>query len=213
MDKIKVLIVGGYDLFRKGLWLVLESAGDIEVVGEANGEWVAKKACELLPDVILINVETPKRGKLEIVSLIKNELPEANIVLLIGNSECEYVVEAVKRGAIGYVLAEDISVENLVNVIKRTSRGEAFAHPNAIKKLFHELAYPSPADSSNEILTKREKDVLQLIINGKANKEIAGELSIGVTTVKSFIRKIFKKLEVANRAQAASEALRSHLLE
>lgn len=146
MDKVKVLIAGGYDLFQKGLRLMLESAGGIEVVGEANGEWVAKKARELLPDVILMNVEIPKRGELEMISLIKNELPEADIVLLIGNSECEYVVEAARRGAIGYVLAEDISVEDLVNVIKRTSRGEAFVYPSATRKLLCELVHPSPSD-------------------------------------------------------------------
>lgn len=209
MEKIRVLIADDHTLVREGLRAILELAEDVEVVGEAkDGEEAVRKAHELTPDIVLMDVKMPNMDGLQATRLIKEELPQVDVVMLTMYADDEYALEAIKGGATGYIL-KNTPRDTLLDILRRIHQGEAFVQPEVTKGLLEEIVKPT---SREKVLTDREREILQLMADGLTNKEIAKRLFVGLETVKSHARNIFAKLEVSDRAQAVAKGLRERLV-
>lgn len=215
MLKIKVLIADDHSLIRKGLKQILELENDIEVVAQAsNGKDAVEKAMLLVPDVILMDINMPiQNGILAIKELKAKGCPSKIIVLTI-HEDREYLLEAVRIGAAGYIM-KDAEAEHLIDAIRDVYKGQTYIQPNLSSKLikdFDKMSYHSVKKQFEENnLTQREIEVLLLIADGKNNKEIADELFISEKTVKNHVSNIFRKIDVSDRTQAAIYALKNHL--
>lgn len=223
MPPIRVLIADDHALLREGLRRILELEPDLEVVGEASdGEEALQKAKELLPNVILMDIHMPGMGGLEATRAIREHVPSADIIVLTIHDGDEYVVEMVNAGAKGYVL-KDVEPATVVEAIHRVHEGESFIPSDLMVKVFREFqrisAYQrgisdAPTDHpgvQDERLTARELEVLQHIVYGETNKEIAASLFISEKTVKNHVTNILRKLGLSDRTQAAVYALRHGL--
>ena len=219
-DTIKIMLVEDHRLVRESFAQMLELEEDFIVVGQsANAHDALQNALDLKPDVILMDIKLPGVNGIEATRMIKKELPETEIMMLSMYDEEEYVREAVKAGATGYVL-KDISQEDLIRNIKVVYSGGSYIQPSLARKVLQDLAsggkaksQPSSRSSSIRELSDREIEVLQLVANGKSNKEVAYALTISEKTVKAHLRSIFRKLEVGDRAQAVATAMRKGLVE
>lgn len=221
---IRVLIADDHALLREGLRKILELEPDLEIVGEAcDGQDVVEKATALNPDVVLMDINMPGGGGLEATRVIHKNLPEVDIIALTIHDDDEYVVEMVNAGAKGYIL-KDVEPARVVEAIHRVHEGEAFIPSNLMAKVFsefHRLAHytkrtqgvvmnaqPDLEEPEHEKLTARELEIVQQIVNGHTNKEIATALFISEKTVKNHVTNILRKLSLSDRTQAAVYALR-----
>jgi DNA-binding NarL/FixJ family response regulator len=210
MDKVRVLLADDHALFRRGLASLLAGRDDIEVVGEASGgQEAVDRARELMPDVILMDVRMPGITGLEATRLIKEEMPYVRIVILTVSEDDEDLFAALKNGAQGYLL-KNIDPEDLIACIHQVQRGEAPLAPPMASKILREFS--APAAQPGPALTQRERQVLELVARGDANKEIARHLQISENTVKNHLRNILEKLHLQNRVQAVMYALREGLI-
>jgi DNA-binding NarL/FixJ family response regulator len=206
MQPAKVLIVDDHVLFRRGVRKAIEPEENFEVVGEAgDGREALAKARELKPDLILMDIKMPHCSGLEAVSAIKRELPRVKIIMLTVYDKDENLLEALKRGAGGF-LSKNVRAKDLLDALREVMRGgTAIAEPRAEKIL---KKYTGPAEVEAEHiagqLTPREREVLQKIGEGLNNTEIGLSLSISENTVKSHVRNILKKLPIQTRAQAVA---------
>ncbi|MFN3982797.1 MAG: response regulator [Caldilinea sp.] len=213
--KIRVLVVDDHDLFRDGLISVIRNQPDIEVVGEAgDGLEGLVMAQELRPHVVLMDINMPGTDGLEATKLLHQALPETAIVMLTMRDEKERIFEAIRNGAQGY-LVKTIRAHELLEMIRAAARGEAALTPEIAALMLAEFRRFTPhaaAATSDEdafaALTDREQDVLNLIAQGLADKEIARALDISLYTVKAHVRSILSKLHVNNRREAARLARR-----
>ncbi|MHC4509740.1 MAG: response regulator, partial [Planctomycetota bacterium] len=216
---IRVLLVDDHALFRQGLASLLSSQPDIEVVGEAvDGIEAQVKAQELRPDLILMDLTMPGCDGLEATQRIKQVLPDVRIVMLTVHDEDDRLFEAIKSGAVGYLL-KSTAAETLIPMLRGAMRGEAaISGAMAARMLgeFGRLARQTPFRPQQEedapVLTAREKEVLRLVATGAMDKEIAAELSISLSTVKTHLRNILAKLQATSRHQAAAYAVRERLI-
>lgn len=212
MEPIKVLLVDDHALFRKGLYSVLAEDPSLVITGEAkNGLEAYQKALETKPDVILMDINMPEMDGVVATKKILAQLPEIRIIMLTFEEDEEYLFEAVKSGARGYLL-KDLEPDDLFGYIKVVMRGEAPVSKTMASKMLLELGNMSKAAASGpDIDTKglsiREKDVLKMVARGATNKEIASELHISENTVKNHMRNILEKLHMENRAKAAAYAI------
>jgi len=216
VEPIRVLLVDDHALFRKGLASLIDPLEDMEVVGEAgDGREALERARELMPDLILMDIQMPGWDGLKATQLIKEEMPYVKIVMLTVSDDDKDLFEAIKQGAQGYLL-KDIEPEELFELLRGVYRGEApISHLTAARILdeFTRLAQKEswvPIAGNN--ITPREKEVLQLVAQGATNKEIASQLFIAENTVKNHLRNILAKLHLGNRVQAAAYALREGLI-
>ncbi len=208
MDKIKVLIADDHLVVREGLMVMLQSTGEIEVVGQAaNGREAIHLAQELVPDVVLIDIQMPEIGGIEAIPQIKKRVPTAQIVVLSTFDQDEYIYESIQAGAKGYVL-KDCGLDELLNVIRAAARGESLLPVNIATRLVEFISSPRKGHD----LTKRECDVLCLMTQGLRNKEIAGQLHITERTVKNHVTRVIAKLGVRSRTEAVIQALREKLI-
>jgi DNA-binding NarL/FixJ family response regulator len=228
MEPIRVLLVDDHVLVRKGIASLLATQDDLEVVGEAGDGFEAlEKAEELMPDVILMDISMPRCDGLTAIDLIKREMPYVKIVMLTYSDDDDNLFEAIKRGAQGYLL-KDLQPEVLFESIRGAARGEAPISGAMAAKLLRELsprerAEPPAAGTEEErlperpsrkgLLTRREREVLQLVAEGLSNRDIAERLRIAENTVKNHLRNILEKLHMQNRAQAVAYAIRQGWLE
>ena len=217
MEPIRVLLVDDHTLFRKGLASLIEPLEDMAVVGEASdGQEALDKARKLMPDLVLMDIHMPGWHGLKATQLIKEEMPYVKIIMLTVSDEDENIFEAIKQGAAGYLL-KDIKPEKLFKLIRGVYKGEAPVSRLAAAKILDEFARLAqetiPAPSSGESLTRREREVLQLVAQGCTNKEIASQLFIAESTVKNHLRNILAKLHLQNRVQAVTYALREGLID
>ena len=218
MNKSRIIIADDHELFREGLASLINAQPDMEIIGRAqDGLEVFTLARELKPDLIIMDVNMPISNGLEATRLIHRELPQLSILILTVHEEEEKLFEAVKAGAVGYMLKNADSGRFLEGV-RGALNGEAVLPPVLARQLLEEFANlasrpkPSPNEDTLPILTAREKEVLELIVEGATNLEISDRLSISIYTTKSHVRNILSKLQVVSRHQAVQVALRDGLI-
>ena len=220
----RLLIADDHDLVREGLRAVLAGEEDLRVVGEARDGQEALQMCRSLkPDLVLMDVRMPKSDGLEATRAIKEEMPKVSVVMVTMHENPDYLLEAIRAGAAGYIL-KDAEGERLVGAVRRTLNGESpLAQELAMQLLVRmvnetrEDRPPSPgANEDQETLscgiTQREVEVLRLLAKGRTNPEIAQELEISRGTVKIHVQHIIAKLGVSDRTQAAVRAIELGLL-
>ncbi len=209
MSPIRVLIADDHRLFRQGLRYVCQ-AGGIEVVGEAEDGWEAVRlARQLQPDVVLMDIRMPGLDGVEATRLITANQPEVRIIILTMYRQDQYVFEAIKAGAQGYLL-KDIDEKELVDAIHAVHRGDALINPTLAARLLEEFRRLSQGEvpEGTEELTEGEMQVLRLVAQGADNRTVAERLAISERTVANRLSEIYRKLHVNNRVQAALVALR-----
>lgn len=212
METIRILIADDHAIVRKGLRTLITSEPGMEVVGEAaDGIEVVERARSLGPDVILMDMMMPRQTGLEAIPQIKEEDPDARILVLTSFAEDDKIFPAIKAGALGYLL-KDSSPDQLLQAIHDVHRGESSLHPTIALKVIRELNRPTGLPPTAEPLTEREVEVLKLVARGMTNQEMAAELVISERTVANHVGNILGKLHLANRTQAALYALREGLV-
>jgi DNA-binding NarL/FixJ family response regulator len=206
---IRILVVDDHSVVRQGLKMFLGLDPELEIIGEAeNGAEAVKMSHELNPDVVLMDMLMPVMDGIEATKTIRQQLPDTEVIALTSVLEDAAVVGAIKAGAIGYLL-KDTQSDELRRAIKAAAAGQVQLSPQAAARLMREVRTPDlPAPQA---LTEREMDVLKLLAQGKANKEIALELIIGEKTVKTHVSNILLKLGVQSRTQAALYAAQNGL--
>jgi DNA-binding NarL/FixJ family response regulator len=206
---VRVLIADDHKVVRQGLQMFLAIDPQIEIVGEAaNGADAVRLARSLQPDVILMDLMMPVMDGITAIETIRAEGIDTEILAVTSVLEDEVVIRAIRAGATGYLL-KDTEAAELCRAIHAAAAGQVQLAPAAAAKLMREVAAPK----SPETLTERETEVLRLLAHGRANKEIARELSISERTVKSHISSILGKLDVQSRTQAALHAARIGLVD
>jgi len=189
--------------------MFLAADSELEVIGEAaDGGEALQLARSLKPDVVLMDLLMPVMDGVQAIGIIRRELPDTEVVAVTRVLEDTSVVEAICAGAIGYLL-KDTEAHELRRAIRAAAAGQVQMSPQAAARLIREVAAPTQAPAA---LTERETDVLRQIAQGKSNKEIAHNLSIGEQTVKTHVARILDKLGVASRTQAALYAVRVGLV-
>ena len=210
MDVIRILIVDDHEVVRDGLAVMLARQDDFAVVGEAqNGLEAVEKTRELQPDVVLMDLRMPELNGVDAMRRIRNELPDIKFLVLTTYDTDEYIFDAIEAGAKGYLL-KDASREELFRAVRAVHPGESLIEPGVQSRLLDRLAQLSrqaTLSSSNDTLSGRETEVLQLMAHGSANKAIAAVLSISESTVKTHVSNIFQKLEVGQRTEAVTKAM------
>ncbi len=205
---ITVLIVDDHSVVRQGLRMFLSADPDLEIVGEArDGAQAVRLAHQLHPDVVLMDLRMPGMDGITATGTIRRELPDTEVVALTSVLEDISIVEAVRAGAIGYLL-KDTEAPELRRAIKAAAAGQVQLSPEAAARLMREIVN----DSNPQPLTDREREVLVLLAQGCSNKDIARHLTIGEQTVKTHIGHILNKLGVSSRTQAALYAVRAGLV-
>ena len=210
-ESIKVFIADDHAIVRNGIAALLATESDIEVIGDAsNGEDAVLAAKELHPDVILMDLVMPEMDGIQAIHQIRTLDPDARILVMTSFATDEMVFPAIKAGALGYLL-KDSSPEELVNAIHQVYRGEPSLHPQIARRVLQEISQPPTLTRTEEPLTERELEVLKLIARGMSNQEIAEQLVISETTVRTHVSRILSKLHLASRTQAALYALKEGL--
>ncbi|HRQ33581.1 MAG TPA: response regulator transcription factor, partial [Anaerolineales bacterium] len=216
MEKARVLLADDHVLFREGLAGIIASQTDMETVGEAGDGFEALvKARELKPDLILMDVQMPGMDGVEATRQIKQTLPETIIVMLTVRGDDEFLFEALKNGAQGYLLKE-IRSQTLLEMLRGALQGEAAISPSLAGRVLAEFRrlskYDAVNDETDNDLTEREQQVLSKAAQGATDKEIAAELNISLNTVKTHMRNILSKLHVSTRREAAKVAKSKRLV-
>lgn len=205
---IKVLIVDDHSVVRQGLRMFLGLEPEFEIVGEAReGAEALQLVRSLKPDVVLMDILMPGMDGIQATTEIKKENPQVEVIALTNVLDDATVIAAIRAGAIGYLL-KDTEAEELIRAIKAADSGQVQLSPKAAERLVREVRAPE----NPEKLTAREMEVLKLLADGKANKEIAAQLSISETTVKTHVSNILMKIGLTSRTQAALYALRIGLV-
>lgn len=216
MEPLRILLVDDHVLFRKGIASLIASRRDMKVVGEANDGFEAvERVGQVQPDVILMDIDMPNCNGLEAVKRIKQDTPEAQIIMLTVSDDDDNLFQAIKNGARGYLL-KDLEPHRLFEMLEGVRQGEAPISGVMAAKILRELRQPDEdAAQSAEVdtLTSREIEVLEQVVQGATNKEIAEVLVITENTVKIHLRNILEKLHVQNRVQAAVYAVREGLIQ
>ncbi len=204
---VRVLIVDDHSVVRRGLRMFLEDDPEIEIVGEArDGAEAVAQAQALTPNVVLMDLLMPVMDGITATGIIRRELPDTEVIALTSVLEDASVTGAVSAGAIGYLL-KDTRSDELCRAIKAAAAGQVQLSPAAAARLMREVRAPE----SPEALTPRETDVLRLLAEGKANRQIGADLGVGENTVRTHVSNILVKLGVQSRTQAALQATRMGL--
>ena len=215
---IRVLLVDDQALFREGLETLLSIHRDIQVVGQAsNGQEAVEVAAQVDPDVVLMDMRMPVLDGVRATRRLKRAMPQCRVIVLTTFDDDEYVFDALRAGAVGYLL-KDVASARLVEAIRATARGESILEPSVAAKVIAEFTRVSsmvPAAQMEQLvepLSERELEVLAGIAQGYSNREIASQLFIAEGTVKNHVTHILGKLGVRDRTQAALKARELGLL-
>ncbi len=207
-EPIRVLVADDHALFRRGLTIVLEAEGDIEVVSEAaDGEEAVSKVGELAPDVVLMDIRMPHLDGIEATRRIRQAFPMTRIIVLTVSDEEDDLLDAIKAGANGYLLKE-VSIEEVADAVRAVMGGHSLLSPAMAAKLISEFgSVPAPpeqvAPGSPSRLTEQELEVLRRVAKGLGNDQIAAELSISESGVRNHVANILGKLQFRSRVEAA----------
>ena len=209
---IKIMLADDHLLMREGIRKLLEFDGTIKVVEEASdGEECIEKIKVSEPEVLLLDINMPKKNGIEVLKIIKDEKIDVKVLILTVHNEIEYLIKAVDIGVDGYILKDSESSE-LKKAIRAVNNGENYIQPKLIPALNNKLVSRDIDKDKIDSLTGREIEVLIQVANGMFNKEIANTLNISERTVKNHISNIFKKIEVSDRTQAAVFAIKNNLI-
>jgi DNA-binding NarL/FixJ family response regulator len=211
---IKVLIADDHKLFRQGLISLMKTRPDlVEVVGEAqSGEEAVKLAEQLKPDIILMDIYMPQMDGLQAAREIRASFPDIAIVILTSSEKDGHLYEAVKLGVSGYLL-KSLDADELFTMLDGVMQGDAAMTPAMATRLLKGVANRMVGENKGEAtLTEKELLVLRLVASGASNNSIAESLSISVNTVKTHLKSILGKLQLENRTQAATYAIRHGLV-
>lgn len=209
---IKIMIADDHSMIREGLRNLLELEGEIEVIAEAeNGEDCLEKLKTYKPDVLLLDIDMPKKNGLQVLKVFKEQKVIQKVLVLTVHNQIEYLMGAMDLGVNGYILKDSESRE-LKKAIFTICEGNTYL-PSSLVPLMNSKKMQKNVDSEKiDSLTKRELEVLKLLAVGMYNKEVAQNLAISERTVKNHVSNIFKKLEVTDRTQAAVFAIRNSLI-
>jgi two-component system, NarL family, response regulator LiaR len=206
---IRILVVDDHSVVRQGLRMFLSLDPDFEIVAEAeDGAKAVELARQLQPDVALMDLLMPVMDGIEATTAIRCASPDTEVIALTSVLEDAAVIDAVRAGAIGYLL-KDAQADELCRAIRAAAAGQVQLSPKAAERLVREVRAPT----SPEALTERETEVLRLLAHGRSNKEIAHDLVISEKTVKTHVSNILAKLGVSSRTQAALYAARVGLVD
>jgi DNA-binding NarL/FixJ family response regulator len=211
----RLVIADDHELIRAGLRSMLAGQRGLELVGEAaNGREALALCRRLQPDLALIDVRMPELDGLATCQAIKQECPSTSVILITIHENPEYLLQALKAGAAGYVL-KDLSQRELITAVQGVLRGESMLNKELVARLLQRLAREthSQEELSAEPLSPREREVLYLLAQGQTNREIAEHLTVSVSTVKIHVEHILAKLGVSDRTQAAVRAIELGLLQ
>ena len=209
---IKIMLADDHILIREGLRQLLEFDGSIKVVAEAgDGEECLELLEKNKPDVLLLDINMPKKNGIEVLKNIKERNIEIKVLILTVHNEIEYLMKAVEIGVDGYIM-KDSDLDELKNAITTVISGENYIQPKLIPALNKKLVSMDNDKEKIESLTDRELEVLILVAKGMFNKEIGITLDISERTVKNHLSNIFKKIEVSDRTQAAVFAIKNDLI-
>ncbi|HEV2208365.1 MAG TPA: response regulator transcription factor [Verrucomicrobiae bacterium] len=217
MQKIKVLLADDHVVVRQGLRALLESEPDIEIVGEAdNGRQATQLVRNLSPDVALIDIAMPVLNGLEATRQITRGSPSTRVLVLSSYSDDEYVQQVTEAGAAGY-LVKQTAANDLLKAIREAHKGNAFFSPSIAKRLRDQcrevFVRGQPSKRRTDHLTSREAEVLQLIAEGRANKQIAAELCISIKTVEKHRQQVMNKLGIHDVAGLTRHAIAKGIIE
>ena len=214
---IKVLLVDDQAMVRAGIHMILEAENDIHVIGEAeDGAKAVVSAHKLKPDVVLMDIQMPLMNGLEATRQITQTPGNTCRILILTTFERDdYVFEALRGGASGFIL-KNAPPEDLIAAVRVVAEGNALLAPSVTRRIINEFAQRTPRvdlKAGLGSLTEREIEVMRLIAKGKTNAEIAGDLFVGETTVKTHISNLFAKLDLRDRVQAVVYAYESGLIQ
>src|SRR6201996_3793531 len=211
----KILIADDHGVVRKGLRLLLEQYAEIEVIGEAaNGRDAVRLAAELTPDIILLDVAMPLLNGIEAAEQVRKLNSDIGIIMLTMHADESYVLRALNAGVKGYLLKESAE-DDLLRAVTAVSQGKPFFSPAITQTLLEDymrVLKQEGLSDSFELLTGREKEVLQLLAEGKTNKEVAGILDVSLYTVESHRTNLMQKLNLHNTAEIVLYAVRKNLV-
>lgn len=218
MSKLRIFLIDDHNLFRSGVKALLVRQPDFEVVGEAaDGLEGLKRAKQLKPDVVLLDLNMPGISGREAVKMLVEELPQTQVLMLTVSEDAEDLMDTLKSGARGYLL-KNIDADYLVESIRRAARGEAVMSPQMTSKLVRglqaggaEVVLPQTAEKDR--VSPREREVLALLARGASNKEMARELQLAESTIKIHVQNILRKLNLSSRVQAAVYAVEHGIVE
>ena len=211
-ESIRILIADDHPIVRQGLATVLNQEEDLEVVGLAeNGARAVSLASELHPDVILMDLQMPEMDGVEAIQRIKAEAEDIGIIILTTYDTDDYIFRGIEAGARAYLL-KDSPPEEVLKAIRAVHKGESLIQPKVASRLLDRFSQLARGPDPREVLSPREVEVLQLMAKSTVNKEIAAELLIGESTVKTHIVHIFNKLGVKGRTEAVAEATRRGII-
>jgi two-component system response regulator NreC len=214
MNKIRVLLAEDHTIVRKGLRALLENEPEIEVIGEAeHGGEAVQMTQQLLPDVVLMDISMPILDGLKATRQIKTQLPEVKVLILTRYANEEYVFQILRAGASGYVVKRAAPTE-LVLAIQSVYRGDSFLSPAISGKVIEEYIRKAKAIEKNsyDMLTDREREVLQLIAEGHSNREIADLLHISIKTVENHRASLMEKLHIHGTTELVKYAIRKGVI-
>ncbi len=210
----RLVIADDHDLARAGVRAMLTNQEGLEVVGEASNGREALELCRTLkPDLALLDVRMPEMDGLTTCHAIKQECPATSIILVTMHESVEYLLDALKAGAVGYVL-KDISQQEFIESVRVVLQGESLLNKDIVVQLLKRLSNDTPRqeEAVTNPLSTREREVLQLLTQGQTNREIAENLVVSVSTIKVHVEHILAKLGVSDRTQAAVRAIELGLI-
>ncbi|HUP98892.1 MAG TPA: response regulator transcription factor [Aeromicrobium sp.] len=210
---IRVLLVDDQELFRRGVKMVLEAEGGLDVDEADDGDKAVASVEAYPPDVVLLDVRLPGRSGVEICAAIKAVSPSTAIIMLTASDEEQDLYQSIKSGASGYLLKDGSTYDQVAEAVRLGASGQSLITPSMAAKLLDEFVTMTKSPGTGAQLTARELQVLRHVAKGQSNRAIAEELFISENTVKNHIRNLLEKLQMKSRMEAAMYAVRSNLLE
>jgi DNA-binding NarL/FixJ family response regulator len=200
-DSIRVVIADDHPLFRDGVVNSLDSEPDISVVGQAgNGEEAFKLVGDLLPDMLLLDITMPGEGGIEVARRVSTAYPVTAVVMLTVSENHDNLIRALKAGARGYVV-KGVSAPELVDIVRAVADGEVYISPALAHNILFEMTHEDTT-SPLDVLTERERQILELVSQGLRNREIAEHLHLAEKTIKTYMSNVLQKLHVRSRVEA-----------